>query len=266
MKPAFAVIGAGNGGQAMAAHLTLLGYRASLFDIDREKMDMLRRRGHITVTGALTGRASVAELAVSLKEAVAGKDVILAVTTADRHPALARELLPLLDESQMVVLCPGQTGGAIVVGGIFQAGGKNIVVAETQDLIYTCRSSEPGRVNVSAVKKSMDVAACRKEDCAAVIDRLGQAYPQLRQAPGVLHTGFDNMGAILHPAPMLLNAGRVESGGVPVLPGGRHPLRGRPFGADGRGTDRRRPGLWGKGGFPAPMAGKGLRRGGSHPV
>lgn len=41
---------------------------------------------------------------------------------------------------------------------------------------------------------------------------IGELYPQLHRARSVLHTGFDNMGAILHPAPMLLNAGRIESG------------------------------------------------------
>ena len=32
----FAVLGAGNGGQALAAHLTLLGQDVSLYDIDQD--------------------------------------------------------------------------------------------------------------------------------------------------------------------------------------------------------------------------------------
>ena len=33
----FAVIGAGSGGQCMAAHLALLGHSVSLYDVDPEK-------------------------------------------------------------------------------------------------------------------------------------------------------------------------------------------------------------------------------------
>ncbi len=33
----FAVLGAGNGGQALAAHLTLLGQDVSLYDIDQDR-------------------------------------------------------------------------------------------------------------------------------------------------------------------------------------------------------------------------------------
>ena len=99
-----------------------------------------------------------------------------------------------------------------MVKNIFQAGGKAITVAEMQDLIYTCRVQEQGRVTITALKKSMDIAAHDDKEYEKVISAIGEIYPQLKKAPSVLHTGFDNMGAILHPAPTLLNAGRSESG------------------------------------------------------
>ena len=43
MKKTFAVIGAGNGGQAMAAHLTLSGYAVHLFDANQEKIKELQK-------------------------------------------------------------------------------------------------------------------------------------------------------------------------------------------------------------------------------
>lgn len=212
MKKTFAVIGAGNGGQAMAAHFTLSGYAVHLFDTNQEKIKELQKTGEIIATGKVEGTAKIELITGNIETAVEGCDVLFVVTTTDRHPEVAESLLPYIREEQIVVLCPGQTGGTIVVKNIFQAGGKAITVAEMQDLIYTCRVQEQGRVAITALKKSMDIAAHDDKEYEKVISAIGEIYPQLKKAPSVLHTGFDNMGAILHPAPTLLNAGRSESG------------------------------------------------------
>ena len=39
-----AVLGAGNGGQALAGHLAMRGHDVSLYDIDREKIRTLQSR------------------------------------------------------------------------------------------------------------------------------------------------------------------------------------------------------------------------------
>lgn len=211
-KQTFAVIGAGNGGQAMGAHLALLGHTVHLFDSNREKIAELRKTGRIIATGKVEGTAEIAMVTDDLAEAIKGCSVIFVVTTTDRHVEVARALLPHIGEEQAVILCPGQTGGTIVFQNIFRAGGKSIAVAETQDLIYTCRATEPGKVVVTGLKKSMDMAACNDEDYDRVISAIGEIYPQMRKAPSLLHVWFDNMGAILHPVPTLLNAGRTEAG------------------------------------------------------
>ena len=48
-----AVLGAGNGGQALAGHLAMRGHDVSLYDIDREKIRALQSRGQIRTLGAL---------------------------------------------------------------------------------------------------------------------------------------------------------------------------------------------------------------------
>ena len=47
----FAIIGAGAGGQSMAAILTSQGHSAKLYDIDKEKIRLLKERGTIRVSG-----------------------------------------------------------------------------------------------------------------------------------------------------------------------------------------------------------------------
>ena len=55
----FAIIGAGAGGQSLAAILTNKGYSAKLYDIDREKIRCLRERK------TKIGRASCRERVLS---------------------------------------------------------------------------------------------------------------------------------------------------------------------------------------------------------
>ena len=54
-KP-IAIIGAGNGGQAFAAYLSLHGHKVRIFDVVQETVDELSRLGGIELTGtALAG-------------------------------------------------------------------------------------------------------------------------------------------------------------------------------------------------------------------
>ena len=144
-----AVLGAGNGGQALAGHLAMRGHDVSLYDIDREKIRALQSRGQITILGKLEGTVTVKLITASLDEAIADREILFVTTTTDQHISLARQLAPLLTEQQTLILCPGQTGGSIVVRNALLAAGKNNPVAETQDLIYACRAPKPGEVTIS---------------------------------------------------------------------------------------------------------------------
>ena len=207
-----AVLGAGNGGQALAGHLTLLGQDVSLYDIDREKVQALQSRREITLSGKLEGTVSISLITDSLGEALKGREIVIVTTTTDQHISLAKELAPLLTEEQIVLLCPGQTGGGIVVRNVLRAAGKDNPVAETQDLIYACRASKPGEVTVSALKLKMATAVLPSEAGVRVMNLLHEIIPDLYQAQGPLQIGFNNTGAMLHPAPVVLNAGRIEAG------------------------------------------------------
>ena len=89
MKKTFAVIGAGNGGQAMAAHLTLSGYAVHLFDANQEKIKELQKTGEIIVTGKVEGTAKIELITGNIETAVEGCDVLFVVTTT--HPYANQE-------------------------------------------------------------------------------------------------------------------------------------------------------------------------------
>ena len=204
----FAVLGAGNGGQAFAAHLALLGEDVTLFDVDAERVDALNRRGSIALEGALEGRGRPRLITGDMADAVRGARALMIVVPACYHESLLERLRPHIEPGQLIVLNPGATGGALLARRLL---GKEVLVAETSTLLYACRAKDIGRVRVFAIKDEVEVGVLPRSETTRALELLG-AFPQFKAAPGVLHTSFSNWNAMAHPAPTLLNLGRIETG------------------------------------------------------
>ena len=71
----FAIIGAGAGGQSMAAILTSKGYIAKLYDIDKEKIHRLQELKTIKVTGVIACEAAPAVITDRIDEVMDDVDV-----------------------------------------------------------------------------------------------------------------------------------------------------------------------------------------------
>ena len=115
-----AVIGAGNGGCAAAADLTLRGYEARLYSRSERTLAPVLKRGGIELVEA--GKKDFARPALvtnRLDEAVAGAELIMISTPAVAHEELVVGLGPLLRDGQIIFLNPGHTGGALHVAALF---------------------------------------------------------------------------------------------------------------------------------------------------
>jgi opine dehydrogenase len=112
-------------------------------------------------------------------------------------------------------LNPGRTGGALEFRNTLREMGNRtrVTVAEAQTLLYACRKIDKCRVNIFSVKQKVAIAAIPATRTNRVIKMLSQAFPQFYAARNVLETSFNNVGAIFHPAPTLLNAARIETTG-----------------------------------------------------
>ncbi len=210
----FSVLGAGNGGQAMAGHLALMGFPVTLYSGNRAKLAGLERGGGLELEGVIEGVARGVNLTASPGEAAASADVLMVVVPAFAHRDIARMLAPHLHEGHIVVLNPGRTLGAIEFEHALRQHGclAQVVVAEAQSLLYACRVLALGKIRVFSVKRSVPVAALPSWRTVEVARRLRHAFPQFVAAPDLLHTGLSNIGAIFHPTPTILNLARIEQG------------------------------------------------------
>ncbi len=211
------IIGAGNGGAAIAGDMTLAGHHCRLFEFPeyRENIEPVMAQGGIRVTGiARTGFAKLVLATIDLAEAVRGADLIMVATQALAHERVARELVPHLSEGQTVILWPG-SGGTLVFRKVWDKMGmdRRVFLAEGVTFPYCCRRLEgPGTVNIHRIDgPKMLIGALPAGDTPAVINTLSGTYAEMVQpATSILEPALYNVNIIVHPVGALLNMGRIE--------------------------------------------------------
>jgi opine dehydrogenase len=212
----YTVIGAGHGGKAMAAHLALMDFHVTLYTRTPGHVAAIAARGGIDLEsydGGPHGFGQLALVTSDMQAALAGADVVMVVVPSSAHAAIAAAAAPFLRDSQIVVLHPGRTCGALEFAKVLADRSclADVTVAEAETFLYASRSDGPAQTRIFRIKEAVPLAALPATRTQRVLEALHDAYPQYIDGINVLHTGLNNMGAIFHPALTLLNAGRIES-------------------------------------------------------
>src|SRR5512133_1978196 len=84
----YCVVGAGNGGLAMAGHLGIMGFQVSLYNRTDERLTGVRWHGGIQVEGAVNGVGPIALATSNMEEALREADVVRVVTPSTAHGGL----------------------------------------------------------------------------------------------------------------------------------------------------------------------------------
>ncbi|MFQ5912090.1 MAG: NAD/NADP octopine/nopaline dehydrogenase family protein [Nitrospinota bacterium] len=211
-----AVLGAGHGGCAAAAVLTLRGYEVRMHSRSEGRLAPLR--SGISVRGEYQGRPIPALLTTDLASAVSGADLVMLVVPSVAHEGYARALAPVLRPEQVVYLNPGHTGGGFhFAAELRAAGGSDAPLCESVTLTYICRMEGEATVAVYRETTNLRFAALPAGRTEELTQRLRPLFPNLRPASNVLETGFMNINAVIHPPGVLMNAGWIEFTGGDVL-------------------------------------------------
>lgn len=207
-----ALIGAGNGGQAIAGYLAMQGYDIALYDIVKEKIEELKRLGGIKLEGRIGGFGKLGCITTDIKEAVQGAEIIMVTTIANAHKAVAQNIAPFVVDGQVIILNPGRTCGALVFKQtLVESGCKaRFYLAEAQTLVYACRIVQNGTVNIIGVKDEVLLSALPSKDTDYVLSKIKPLYPSFMKTTNVLRTSLENIGAMFHPCVLLFNAATIE--------------------------------------------------------
>ncbi|WZL73033.1 NAD/NADP octopine/nopaline dehydrogenase family protein [Clostridiaceae bacterium 35-E11] len=210
-----AIIGAGNGGYAAAADLALAGYEISLYEDERfkENIQELLVSKTIDLTGVgRTGKARINQVTTDIEEAISGADLILPIVPAYAFKVFAEKIAPFIKKGDRIVLAPGSTGGTLIVSKILYEKGKidGVKIAEMHTLPYACRKTGPTSVNILLECRKLYFATFPAKYNEEMYNIVKEIYPSIELVNDVLESSLNNGNPVSHPAPVVLNAGKIE--------------------------------------------------------
>lgn len=130
-RPRFAVLGAGNGGVATAADLTVRGFQVNLWEHPdfADTILPLQEAGGIYLETVPSiplkeGFAKVHMITTDIEMALKDVDAVLVIVPAFAHQKIAEYCVPYLQDHQVVIISPGNFGGAIQFQNIFREKGQ----------------------------------------------------------------------------------------------------------------------------------------------
>jgi opine dehydrogenase len=210
---AVAVLGAGNGGCALAADLVLRGFEVRLFNRSPGRLDPIRAAGGITASGVVEGFARPSVITGDMAEAVRGARLVALTIPTAALPVYVELLADLLTQEQTVWLNPGHMGGALYLAAELSRRGRHPVprICESVTLSHSSRMTGPASVRIFTIVSNLLVAALPAAaigDCVRELDALIPGH--VRPATSVFETGLLDLNAVEHPAQALCNAGWLE--------------------------------------------------------
>lgn len=207
------ILGGGNTAFSVAANLQLAGTRVTLCELPafKETLAPLQETHNITLKGvARTGVAEISEVTTDLEKSIPKNDFLLVIVPAYAQRAFGEAMVPYLREGQTIVLMPGNLGSLELFGILKKNQKRDITLAETDTAPYVCRKIKPDTAHIWGVVTALGLGVLPSKHGDAVRQVLNHWFPGVTLYPNVMACGLSAMNPIVHPAGVLLNAGRIE--------------------------------------------------------
>jgi opine dehydrogenase len=190
-----------------------MGYRVRLYDVFPATVEAINAQGGIIVDGVVEGFGKPELVTLDIGEAIRGADAVMVVAPATAHKAIAKNCAPHLTDGQILIIHPGATFGSLEFRHVLEEEGctAEVAIAETNSLIYACRSLKPGHASILGIKDDLIVATLPARENARALGLLQEAFPQIVGGKNVIETSLGNANAVMHPTPTLLNTSLIES-------------------------------------------------------
>ena len=213
-KDLVAVLGGGNGGHAVAANLSLAGFKVNFFELPQfaDSFERVLRTREIRIEGvSIDGVAKVNLATTDIERAIKDAEVIFVITPAFGHRVMAEVCAHFVQDGQIILLMPG-SGGSLEFVKIFRERKvrEEVTFAESCTLPYGARLKAPGHVSVFINALILPTGVFPSKKTKEVIPKLRQYYSTITPAKDVLEAAINNPNPIVHPVATLLSATRIE--------------------------------------------------------
>ncbi|MEE2685417.1 MAG: NAD/NADP octopine/nopaline dehydrogenase family protein [Planctomycetota bacterium] len=208
------ILGGGNTAFSVAANLQMAGASVTLCEIPSfsQMVEPILESRQIELGGvAGQGTATLEYVTTDFAVGLAENELNLLIIPAYGHRAFAEACAPYLSSGQVVVLMPGTLGSLEFSRILREAGAPpGIVLAETDTAPYVCRKMTPTSAHIWGVVGGMGLGVFPGSESERVRQLVDRWFPGVQLYDHVVASGLAAMNPVVHPAGVLLNAGRIE--------------------------------------------------------
>ena len=207
------ILGGGNTAFSVAANLSLQGHEIILYELPEfaSALEAIKDTGIINLVGvAEQGQAKISLVTTDIEEAIATSELILLIVPAYAHKRFAEVCARHLRAGQTVVIMPGTLGSLEWARVLREAGTAGVTVAEVDTAPYVCRKTAPDTATIWGIVTGLGLGVLPAKDTNKVKDILDPLFPGITAYPDVVACGLSAANPVVHPAGVLINAGRIE--------------------------------------------------------
>ncbi|MGH8928114.1 MAG: 2-dehydropantoate 2-reductase N-terminal domain-containing protein, partial [Acidimicrobiia bacterium] len=210
---AWAVLGSGPGGLAIAAELSEQGHEVVLADLPgfSHQLEAVRQTGGVVIDSNWSGDATrTVAVADSIAAAVSDAQVVVVSVPAVAHHQFAEATIPHL-RRDATMLFVGEGGGSLVVWPELQRARRgDVILGETNCLPYMARLTSPGQVLANRKRGGVLVAAMPADRNAELFALAASLWPYAEAAETVWETVLINYDAIDSVPVAITSAAKLE--------------------------------------------------------
>lgn len=210
-----AVLGAGNGGHALAGDLSLRGHEVTLWENPKfeKSLDYLREHENkVKLTDKINTVAKIAHVTTDIESALKGAEVIYCIMPSFAQEATFDYAVPYIEPGQTIFIMPGNFGSISLYMRLKARGiEEKVLLGESDTIPYAARMMPDHSCLVFGLKDCMSISAIPAVKTNRLIEKLKPAFPiRLFSLPDIFSVALSNTNMILHCPTMVLNTGRIE--------------------------------------------------------
>ncbi len=220
-----AVLGAGNGGCAVAADMSYRGHEVSLIKTSHAMHDesfqyLQENNGHVqlidfgengcmnpTEENRFIKDCYIAHLSRNVAD-IAGAEVVIIYTQTNYHEQLIKRIAPYLQDGQVLLINPGYFSSAYVLKYVDD---KEITVVEAQSSFIDCRIMKPGTIKVGFrnARNPLGVYPAKNLEYAKEkLEKLG--FPFIYN-PNIVSAALHNPNLIVHTVGAIMSIPMIDT-------------------------------------------------------
>lgn len=207
-----AIIGGGHGCYAAAAHLSAEGHTVRLWRRNAKAFSAVLESRTITLTNWQGTRpVTISKPTTNIAEAVDGAELIVIPLPSTTHEDLSKQIVPYLQDGQVVYIPPATFGSYIFAKALQESGNRaQVTFAETGTLPYLARKQGVHHIRISVYATRLPTGVFPAKNSERALQVISKAYPSVEPLKDVLDGALMNAGPIIHPPLIIMNAGPIE--------------------------------------------------------